>query len=222
MNTTTEIATRLRSAGVSFLANDNISEHLIDGDIETIQLEVEKCFDALLRALVVDVDKDHNTNETAKRVAKMYVKEVFSGRYEKQPKITEFPNVKELDQIYTLGPITVRSACSHHFVPITGKLWVGILPGKKVIGISKFVRLANWVMARPHIQEEASIMLADAIEEIIKPKGFALVLDAQHQCMTWRGVKETETVMTTSIMRGVFRDKPEARAEFMKLLEATR
>jgi GTP cyclohydrolase I len=152
----------------------------------------------------------------------MYVREVFAGRYEKAPKITDFPNAKELDQIYAIGPITIRSACSHHFVPITGKLWIGILPSDRVIGISKFVRLANWIMSRPHIQEEASIMLADELQKRINPKGLALVMDAQHQCMTWRGVKETSTTMTTSIMRGVFRDIPEARAEFMKLIEATR
>jgi len=219
---TEAIKTRLQRAGVPFAANDNISQHLAPGDLDLIQAEVELRMGQLLQALVIDTDTDHNTNETAKRVAKMYVREVFAGRYEKQPKITDFPNAKELDQIYTIGPITIRSACSHHFVPITGKLWVGILPSDRVIGISKFVRLANWIMARPHIQEEASIMLADALDEIIKPRGLALVMDAQHQCMTWRGVKETETVMTTSIMRGVFRDKPEARSEFMKLIEATR
>ena len=219
---TEAIKSRLKRAGVPFAANDNISKHLGPGDLDLIQTEVELRMGQLLQALVIDTDTDHNTNETAKRVAKMYVREVFAGRYEKQPKITDFPNAKELDQIYTIGPITIRSACSHHFVPITGKLWVGILPSDRVIGISKFVRLANWIMARPHIQEEASIMLADALDEIIKPKGLALVMDAQHQCMTWRGVKETETVMTTSIMRGVFREKPEARSEFMKLIEATR
>ena len=219
---TEAIKTRLKRAGVPFAANDNISKHLGPGDLDLIQTEVELRMGQLLQALVIDTDTDHNTNETAKRVAKMYVREVFAGRYEKQPKITDFPNAKELDQIYTIGPITIRSACSHHFVPITGKLWVGILPSDRVIGISKFVRLANWIMARPHIQEEASIMLADALYEIIKPKGLALVMDSQHQCMTWRGVKETETVMTTSIMRGVFREKPEARSEFMKLIEATR
>jgi len=217
-----EIKNRLKNLGVSFMANDNISNHLLDGEIDVIQSEVEKGMQSVLDALLIDTSKDHNTQETAKRVAKMYVREVFAGRYEKAPKITDFPNAKELDQIYTIGPITIRSACSHHFVPITGKLWIGILPSDRVIGISKFVRLANWIMSRPHIQEEASIMLADELQKRINPKGLALVMDAQHQCMTWRGVKETSTTMTTSIMRGVFRDIPEARAEFMKLIEATR
>lgn len=212
----------LRSKGVSFSANDNIAEHLTEKEIAAIQQKVAKHFQGVLDALVIDTESDHNTKETAQRVAKMYVREVFKGRYIPAPKVTEFPNAKNLDEIYTLGPITIRSACSHHFVPITGRLWIGVLPSEKVIGISKFVRLADWVMSRPHIQEEAAVMLADEIETRIKPKGLALIMEATHQCMTWRGVKESGTVMTTSIMRGAFRDKPEARAEFMKLIEVTR
>lgn len=212
----------LRSKGVAFSANDNIAEHLTEKEIAAIQQQVAKHFQGVLDALVIDTESDHNTKETAQRVAKMYVREVFKGRYTPAPKVTEFPNARNLDEIYTLGPITVRSACSHHFVPITGRLWIGVLPSEKVIGISKFVRLADWVMSRPHIQEEAAVMLADEIEARIKPKGLALVMEATHQCMTWRGVKESGTVMTTSIMRGVFRDKTEARAEFMKLIEVTR
>lgn len=222
MSGTLAIRRRLEELGVPFAANDNISEYLNNSDIDAIQGEVEFHMQAVLDALVINTDGDHNTRETAQRVAKMYVREVFSGRYLPAPKVTDFPNAKELDEIYALGPITVRSACSHHLVPITGKLWIGVLPGEKVIGISKFVRLANWVMSRPHIQEEAAIMLADELERRIKPLGLALVMDAQHQCMTWRGVKESQTTMTTSIMRGVFRDKPEARAEFMKLIEGSR
>lgn len=212
----------LKSKGVSFAANDNIADYLTEKEIAAIQQQVAKHFQGVLDALVIDTESDHNTKETAQRVAKMYVREVFKGRYLSAPKVTEFPNAKNLDEIYTLGPITVRSACSHHFVPITGRLWIGVLPSEKVIGISKFVRLADWVMSRPHIQEEAAVMLADEIETRIKPKGLALIMEATHQCMTWRGVKESGTVMTTSIMRGAFRDKPEARAEFMKLIETTR
>lgn len=217
-----EIRQRLRDAGVSFAANDNIAQHLTTQEIDLVQREVEERFQGVLDALIIDCDADHNTRETAKRVAKMYVREVFAGRYMPAPAITEFPNAKALDEIYTLGPITVRSACSHHLVPITGKLWVGVIPSERVIGISKFVRLANWVMSRPHIQEEAAVMLADEIESRIKPIGLALVMDATHQCMTWRGVKETGTVMTTSIMRGAFRTDSDARSEFMQLIEKSR
>lgn len=213
------IKNRIKAAGASFHANDNIARFIQSGELDLLQAEVEEKIKGVLESLVIDTENDHNTQETAKRVAKMYLKEVFSGRYVEPPKITEFPNAKHLDEIYTLGPITIRSACSHHLVPITGRCWIGILPNDRVIGISKFVRLVNWVMARPQIQEEATVQLADIIENLIAPRGLAIVIEAQHQCMTWRGVKESETVMTSSVMRGVFRDKPEARAEFLRLIK---
>ena len=214
-----EILNRIKANNGSFKANDNISKYLWKGDLEEIESNVEKAVQQLLSALLIDVENDHNTKETAKRVAKMYVREVFAGRYNELPKITEFPNAKNLDEIYTLGPITIRSACSHHLVPITGKCWIGILPDDRVIGISKFVRMVEWVMARPQIQEEATIQLADLIDNMIKPRGLAIVIEAKHQCMTWRGVRESETAMTSSVMRGVFRDEPEARAEFLRLIK---
>lgn len=213
------IKQRLKDASVRHMANDNISHHLQDGDIEIIQANVQKHIQGVLDALLIDTVADHNTEETAKRVAKMYLHEVFKGRYEPMPKITDFPNAKDLDQIYTIGPITVRSACSHHLVPIMGQAWIGVLPSDRVIGISKFVRLTEWVMARPQIQEEATVQLADLIDELIKPKGLAVVIKAQHMCMTWRGVRETETYMTTSVMRGVFRHDQKAREEFMGLIK---
>ena len=213
------IKKRIIYNGGTYFANDNISQHLLDGDVDAIQKEVEKNIQSVLDSLIIDTKNDHNTNETAKRVAKMYIQEVFAGRYQPIPKITEFPNAKNLNELYTLGPISIRSACSHHLVPITGRAWIGIIPSDRVIGISKFVRLTNWVMARPQIQEEASVQLADIIEKLIKPKGLGIVLEATHLCMTWRGVRESETKMTTSIMRGLFLDKPEVRAEFLRLIK---
>lgn len=218
MKTSDLIRSRLEAGNLPFSANDNIAEVMTDEDRHNLQAEVEERIQEVLEALVIDTQKDHNTQETAKRVAKMYIKEVFKGRYEKMPKVTDFPNAKDLDQVYTIGPITVRSACSHHLVPILGKCWVGVLPSDRVIGISKFVRLCEWVMARPQIQEEATVQLADIIEKMIKPKGLAVVVQATHECMTWRGVKENDVAMTTSVMRGSFRDEPETRAEFLKLI----
>jgi GTP cyclohydrolase I len=219
MSASDSIKNRVIQGNGSYFANDNISEYLTDGDLDRLQAEVEEKMLEVLKSLVIDVENDHNTQDTAKRVAKMYLKEVFAGRYDKMPKVTEFPNAKDLDQIYTLGPITVRSACSHHLVPITGRAWIGVLPSDRVIGISKFVRLANWVMARPQIQEEATVQLADLVEKMITPKGLAVVVEATHQCMTWRGVRESETKMTTSVMRGTFLEDPTARAEFFRLIK---
>jgi GTP cyclohydrolase I len=213
------IRERLQAKGVSFLANDNISDHLLEGELEQLQVEVADKVRDLLQSLVIDIDNDHNTEETAERVSKMYLHEVFKGRYHKQPKIASFPNVKELDEIYTVGPISVRSACSHHLVPILGSCWIGIKPGDRVIGLSKFSRVADWVFSRPHIQEEAVIILADEIERLCEPKGLAILVKAQHYCMKWRGVKEPQASMVNSVMRGDFRHDPSLKQEFFELVK---
>jgi GTP cyclohydrolase I len=214
------IRDRLIAAGDPFFANDSIYQHISDIEREELKKEIEVKMQSVFDSLVIDTANDHNTHDTARRVAKMYVDEVFKGRYHPMPKVTDFPNAKELDEIYTLGPITVRSACSHHFVPIVGQAWIGIVPSDRVIGISKFNRVVDWVMSRPHIQEEAAIMVADTIEELIKPKGLAFVIKAQHMCMTWRGVKEPETKMVNSIVRGSFRHDPHMKKEFFDLIRA--
>jgi GTP cyclohydrolase I len=213
------IKAKIKAANGSFLANDNISEFINEYDLKEIQDNVEQAMVNLLDALVIDTENDHNTIETAKRVAKMYVHEVFKGRYLSAPKITDFPNAKNLDQIYTIGPITVRSACSHHLVPIMGQAWIGVIPGERVIGISKFNRLTEWIMARPQIQEESTVQLADEIEKIITPKALAVVVKAQHMCMSWRGVRDTGSSMTTSVMRGLFRNDIAAREEFLSIIK---
>ena len=176
ISTSEKIRNRLREKGISFLANDNVSEHLEPGEFEQLEVEVAGRVRDLLTTLVIDIDNDHNTEGTAERVARMYLHEVFKGRYMKQPKITSFPNVKKLDEIYTVGPITVRSACSHHFVPIMGECWIGIKPGSRVIGLSKFARVADWVFSRPHIQEEAVMILADEIENLCEPQGVGIIV----------------------------------------------
>ncbi|MFN9645691.1 MAG: GTP cyclohydrolase I [Cyanobacteriota bacterium] len=213
------IRQRLDLAEVPYFANDNIAPFLREGDLEALEKEVTDKVRDLLRSLVIDIDNDHNTEETAERVARMYLHEVFKGRYHQQPKIASFPNVKNLDEIYTVGPITVRSACSHHLVPILGNCWIGIKPGERVIGLSKFSRVADWVFSRPHIQEEAVIILADEIERLCEPKGLAILVKAQHYCMKWRGVKELQTSMINSVVRGDFRHDASLKQEFFELVK---
>ena len=219
------IRARLVEEGVSFLANDNVSEHIRPGELDELEIEVASRVRDLLQSLLIDVDNDHNTEETAERVARMYLNEVFKGRYQKQPKVTSFPNVKQLDEIYTIGPITMRSACSHHFVPIMGSCWIGIKPGTRVIGLSKFARVADWVFSRPHIQEEAVMILADEIERLCEPQGLGIIVKAEHYCMKLRGVMEPQCTMVNSVVRGVFRHDPSLKQEFFELVrqqEATR
>lgn len=212
------IQQRLEENNVPYNANDNISEYIEEGELDLLQKEVEGKIQGVLESLVIDTIRDHNTQETAKRVAKMYCREVFKGRYVKQPKITDFPNAKNLDEIYSVGPITVRSACSHHMVPIMGQAWIGIKPSKRVIGISKFNRLTEWVFSRPHIQEEGVMILADEIEKLVKPEGLIVIVKADHYCMKWRGVREPDCSMTTSVVRGSFRNKPHQKQEFLNLI----
>jgi GTP cyclohydrolase IA len=212
------IRERIKNDNGSFNANENISKYIKEGELDLLQEELAKNLQAMLNTLIIDTVNDHNTQETANRVAKMYLKEVFSGRYFERPTITDFPNAKELDEIYTLGPIDLRSACSHHFVEIEGSVWIGIMPSDRVIGISKFARLLNWISNRPHIQEEMSIMLADELELLIKPKGLAIVIKAKHHCMTWRGVKEKDVSMVSSVVRGVFRDNIALKKEFFDII----
>jgi GTP cyclohydrolase IA len=153
-------------------------------------------------------------------VARMYLREVFAGRYEEPPRLTDFPNGKRLDELYAVGPCEIRSACSHHLCPVEGQLWCGVIPSKRIIGLSKFSRLARWIMARPQIQEEAVVQLADHLEELLQPRGLAVVMRLRHSCMTWRGVREGNAVMTSSVTRGMMRESPASRAEFFQLIDS--
>jgi len=173
---------RLRAAKKRFHANDSIAEFVQPGELDALLDEVASKMQGVLESLVIDTEHDHNTADTAKRVAKMYLTEVFGGRYKPQPAITEFPNAEHLNELMIVGPITVRSACSHHFCPVIGRVWIGILPNEhtNVIGLSKYARITEWVMGRPQIQEEAVVQLADLIQEKTQPDGVAIVMEATH------------------------------------------
>ncbi len=215
-----KIRERLRAAKRRFNANDNIADFIEPGELETLLDEVEHKMQGVLDSLVIDTEGDHNTSNTARRVAKMYINEVFNGRYVKGPTITEFPNAERLNELMIVGPITVRSACSHHFCPVIGKLWIGVMPNERtnVIGLSKYARLAEWIMGRPQIQEEAVVQLADLIQTKTKPDGLAIVMQATHYCMAWRGVKDMGSKMINSVMRGVFLKDVNLRREFLALI----
>jgi GTP cyclohydrolase IA len=215
------IRERVKAANQRFFANDNIAEFLEPGDKEALLEEVEKKVQSLLESLVIDIESDHNTRGTGRRVAKMYLNEIFAGRYTTLPGLTEFPNDKRLSELMIMGPITVRSCCSHHLCPIIGKLWIGVMPNENtnLIGLSKYTRVAEWVMGRPQIQEESVVQLADLLEGKMKPDGLAVIMEADHFCMQWRGVKDMDSRMTSSVMRGVFLKDPTLRREFLSLMQ---
>ena len=214
------IRARLARAQHRFHANDNIAAFLEPGDLELLLDEVADKMRGVLESLVIDTDSDHNTQDTARRVAKMYMTEVFRGRYVAPPPVTEFPNAERLNELMIVGPITVRSACSHHMCPILGRLWIGLMPNEhsNLIGLSKYSRLAEWIMSRPQIQEEAITQMADLLMNKVSPDGLAVVMEADHLCMQWRGVKDNETKMVNSVMRGSFLKDANLRREFLSLI----
>lgn len=215
-----KIRARLERAKQRFHANDNISAFIEPGEIDELLKEVADKMTGVLESLVIDTENDHNTQDTARRVAKMYLNEVFRGRYAPIPPVTEFPNASNLNELMIVGPVTVRSACSHHFCPIMGRLWIGVMPNQhsNLIGLSKYSRLAEWIMTRPQIQEEAITQIAELLMQMVKPDGLAVVMEADHFCMHWRGVKDTASKMVNSVMRGSFLKDPALRREFLSLI----
>jgi GTP cyclohydrolase I len=207
------IRERLKKAGARFHCNDNISDYVTQKEVDQLVDEVAVKMQGVLESLVIDTENDHNTQETARRVAKMFVKETFSGRYLPTPKVTAFPNLG-YKSLYTTGPISIRSTCAHHFQNIVGRCWVGIVPNGEVIGLSKFNRLVHHICERPQIQEEMTTQIAEALKQYAKTENIAVVVKAEHHCMTQRGVREHESDMTTAIMLGAFETDPALKKEF--------
>ena len=224
MTASERIRYRLVGADCRYHANDNIAGFIEDGELDELQAEVAAKMQGVLESLVIDTASDHNTGDTARRVAKMFVHEVFRGRYVPMPAVTEFPNAERLNELMIVGPVTVRSACSHHLCPILGKVWIGVLPNEhsNLIGLSKYARICDWIMSRPQIQEEAVTMLANELQERVKPDGLAIVMEADHFCMQWRGVKDNDSMMINSVMRGAFLKDANLRREFLSLLNRKR
>lgn len=200
-----------------FDANGNmpISEEEREEMIE----KLEKKFVEVLEILRIS-RKDPNSSDTPLRVAKMYVNELFSGRFEPAPQMTVFPNRKNVDELIISRGIEVMSLCSHHWATISGKCAIGYVPGKYVIGLSKLSRIVNWFGRRGQIQEELGEQIADYLTCILKPKALGVVIKARHYCMIARGVRgsEDDSLMVTSVMRGYLANDLNLRNEFMQLI----
>lgn len=198
--------------------NSNGNKELSNNERDKKIKNIEKKFEDIFEIMDIDWKNDYNMKETPYRIAKMYINEVFSGCYNEEPKITVFPNDKDYDEMVISGPIQVKSMCSHHFMPFFGKAWIGYMPDEKVIGVSKLSRITNWFARRPQIQEELGEQIADYIEEKIEPAGIAVFIKAKHQCMTHRGVNEPESEMSTSVVRGKFKEDHSIKMEFLNLI----
>lgn len=164
---------------------------------------------------------DPNCTHTPNRLAKMYVNELFGGRYDDAPKMTVFPNRNKVNNLVISRGITVMSMCSHHWQPISGECIIGYIPNNSVIGVSKLTRIVNWFSRRGQIQEELGEQIADNLEKLLKPKALGVVISAKHYCMIARGVSASEdkSTMITSVMRGYLLEDFNLRNEFLKLID---
>jgi len=201
-----------------FDANGNHA--LTDEERHDMQLKLEQKFSEIFEILRID-RKDPNSTDTPRRLAKMWVNELFIGRFTPPPTITVFPNRKEVDELVISSGIKVMSVCSHHWQTISGTCAIGYLPDKHVIGLSKLNRIVDWFARRGQIQEELGEQIADFLEELLQPKALGVVIKSKHFCMIARGVNESEdnALMTTSVMRGELRTDASLRHEFLRLLE---
>lgn len=185
---------------------------------EKIISELTSKFYDILKIMKFDVDTDQQIIDTPKRIAKSWVNDLFKGCYTKQPNLTVFDNDNDIDSMVFVGPVDIKSTCSHHFIPFSGSAYIAYIPNKKICGISKLARIADWFMRRPQIQEELTKQIADFIEENLSPKGVAVFIKAQHMCMTMRGIEQSNSWMKTSDLRGVFKSNNETRQEFFNMV----
>ncbi len=201
-----------------FDANGN--QALNEQEKEEIVELLEKKFSEVLDILRISKN-DPNSTHTPRRLAKMYVNELFRGRFEKAPKLTVFPNRHNVDELIISRGIEIMSVCSHHWSTISGRCAIGYIPGDYVIGLSKMSRIVDWFSRRGQIQEELGEQIADYLENLLKPRALGVVIKARHYCMIARGVKgsEEESFMVTSVMRGLLLDDFNLRNEFLKLIE---
>jgi len=197
-----------------FDANGN---NCLPGDERAEMITIlEHKFSEVLDILRIDRN-DPNCTDTPKRLARMWVNELFAGRFESAPKVTIFPNRKNVDELVISKGIKVMSVCSHHWQPITGNCIIGYLPDKHVIGISKLTRIVDWFSRRGQIQEELGEQIADFLMELLQPKALGVVINSKHYCMIARGVNadEENATMITSVLRGGLRTDANLRNEFM-------
>jgi GTP cyclohydrolase I len=200
-----------------FHANENLFAYLYDGGLEELQCEARARLGKLLHSVAIDVDAGHNEYETGARAARKYVAEVFAGSFANEPGLIAFPNMARIDDLIVVGPLSLRRDCSDQACPIVGKLWIGMLlaSGSNLAGLSKCSQLSDWITWRPQKQEEGLAQLADAMLDVLQPKGVALKLCVDHQCTPWPGQCDRGANTTMIVMRGAFLTQTQRRNEFL-------
>ena len=216
MSTSDTIKQRLQEAGDRFWAGDNISAHIHEGEKQQLIDELAPKFEEVLRGLVIDIDNDPNSQDTGRRLAKMYLNELMLGRYEPMPNATAFPNVSE-DRYE--GMLVVRSelksVCSHHHQPVSGVAYIGIIAAETLIGLSKYTRIAQWCARRGTLQEELCNDIAKEIQRATGSENVGVYIQATHGCCENRGIMATSSLTQTTVLRGAFFNDPGTKKEFM-------
>ena len=216
MKISQKIKERVLSAGARAWANDNISDYMEEGEKQLLIEEAMPAFENVLQSLVIDTETDPNSMDTARRMAKMYINEIMSGRYDPMPNPSSFPNY--IEGGYE-GMLVVRSEltslCSHHHQTVKGVAYIGIIAGPKLLGLSKYSRIAQWVARRGTLQEELNVMIADKIQEITGTEHVGVYVQATHGCCENRGIMAHSSLTQTTVLRGAFKNEPDVRKEFI-------
>jgi GTP cyclohydrolase I len=215
VKTSQVVRERLRKNGVRFFSNDNISDHISEFELQEIQNELKYKFQDVLDTLIIDTENDPNSHDTANRLAKMYIHELMRGRYYKKPNATAFPN--HTDDAYD-GMLVVRSelksVCSHHHQPVTGVAYIGIIAADKLIGLSKYTRIAQWCARRGTLQEELAMDIAQEIMDATGSKDVGVYIQATHGCCENRGIMAHSSLTQTTVLKGVFKSDSGVKKEF--------
>jgi len=206
---------KMQEDGTRFWAGDNISQYLNEDIKDILIFEATEAFEGVLDALLIDRENDPNSKGTAKRLAKMYFNEIMAGRYEESPNATAFPN--DSSDKYE-GMLVVRSElksmCSHHHQPVSGVAYIGIIAGPKLIGLSKYTRIAQWCARRGTLQEELCMDIAREIEQATNTSDVAVYLEAEHGCCTNRGIMAHSSLTQTTVLKGAFKTDVGTKKEF--------
>ena len=216
MKISQKIKERVLSAGARAWANDNISDYMEEGEKQLLIEEAMPAFENVLQSLVIDTETDPNSMDTARRMAKMYINEIMSGRYDPMPNPSAFPNY--IEGGYE-GMLVVRSEltslCSHHHQTVKGVAYIGIIAGPKLLGLSKYTRIAQWCATRGTLQEELNVMIANAIQEQTGSEHVGVYVQATHGCCENRGIKAHSSLTQTTVLRGAFKNDPATKKEFI-------
>jgi GTP cyclohydrolase IA len=210
------IVSRIKADGARYWAGDNIAKYIGPNEKEPLIDEITEKFEGVLDSLIIDRHNDPNSKGTARRLAKMYINEIMVGRYEPNPNATAFPN-DSADRYEGMLVVRseLRSMCSHHHQPVTGVAYIGIIAGQKLIGLSKYTRIAQWCARRGTLQEELCNDIAREIQKATDAEHLGVYIQATHGCCENRGIMAHSSLTQTTVLKGAFKDDPATKKEFM-------